>query len=210
MTDLTMNDFVHAAVRRDLARTEQALRAFRDGDASRARALRRAWETLWRQLHHHHTGEDTHIWPWLRTIHVLPEQLLDSMELEHRDMAAAMQEATDGLEALVVSPTSEVAQVAADAVARAAEVTDRHLLHEETAVVPALAEHFETPEWKVIEKQLKKSSPAFAGELFAWLLDGTRPEIADGIRATVPGPVLFVLTRVFGRRYAREVAPVWR
>jgi hypothetical protein len=27
---------------------------------------------------------------------------------------------------------------------------------------------------------------------------------------TVPTPVTVVLTRLFGRRYAREVAPTWR
>jgi hypothetical protein len=30
------------------------------------------------------------------------------------------------------------------------------------------------------------------------------------LRATVPMPVVVVLARVFGRRYGREVAPVWR
>ena len=32
MATITMNEIIHAAVRRDLARTEQALRAFEDGD----------------------------------------------------------------------------------------------------------------------------------------------------------------------------------
>ena len=47
MAELTMNDIVHAAVRRDLARMEAALRAFPDGDGERARQLQRAWALLW-------------------------------------------------------------------------------------------------------------------------------------------------------------------
>ncbi len=30
------------------------------------------------------------------------------------------------------------------------------------------------------------------------------------LRATVPLPVTAVLSRVFGRRYSRGIAPVWR
>jgi hypothetical protein len=30
------------------------------------------------------------------------------------------------------------------------------------------------------------------------------------LRSTVPAPVVALLVRLFGRRYTREVAPVWR
>jgi len=38
---------------------------------------------------------------------------------------------------------------------------------------------------------------------------GTTPAPSP-TKATVPTPVVTVLARVFGRRYYREVAPVWR
>ena len=44
MATITMNEIIHAAVRRDLARAESALRSFPDGDRSRAEALKRAWD----------------------------------------------------------------------------------------------------------------------------------------------------------------------
>ncbi len=49
-----MNQIIHAAVRRDLARTESALRALREGDTARAAEIQRAWGALWGQLRHHH------------------------------------------------------------------------------------------------------------------------------------------------------------
>ncbi|WP_295659102.1 hypothetical protein, partial [uncultured Nocardioides sp.] len=58
MASLSMNQIIHAAVRRDVARTEHALRAFREGDAARARQLQRAWQNLVRELTHHHEAED--------------------------------------------------------------------------------------------------------------------------------------------------------
>ncbi|WP_157551217.1 hemerythrin domain-containing protein [Nocardioides jensenii] len=210
MPELNMNDIIHAAVRRDLGRIEGALRTFSEGDRARAGALQRAWETLWRQLHHHHVGEDSHVWPYLRSLGVLDERMLEEMEHEHEAMAAAMTAATAGMAAFADAPTTSNAVQAADLVARAHEITEQHLVHEETAVIPFIEERWDTPEWKATEKQLRKGSPSHNGEFFAWLQDGATPEILAGLRANIPAPVVFVLSRVFGRRYAREVAPVWR
>ncbi len=131
-----MNDIIHAAVRRDLARMEGALRAFPDGDAERARQLQTAWAHLWEQLHHHHESEDAYIWPYLRGLGVLDPALLDDMESEHRAMGEAIGAATSAIDGLVADPTALVAAAAADQVAEAASVTDAHLVHEETAVQP--------------------------------------------------------------------------
>jgi len=64
---MSMNQIIHAAVRRDVARTERALRGMRDGDAERARQIQTAWRNLVRELTHHHEAEDEHLWPFLRS-----------------------------------------------------------------------------------------------------------------------------------------------
>ena len=51
---LSINQVIHAAVRRDVGRTEQALRTMPDGDTARARQIRTAWRNLVRELTHHH------------------------------------------------------------------------------------------------------------------------------------------------------------
>lgn len=205
-----MNEIIHAAVRRDLARFESALRSFPDGDGSRARGLRRAWATVDRQLHHHHESEDAYVWPYVRSLDVADPALLDAMESEHRAMAAGLDAVTSALDALVADPTTATAQAAADAVVETARVTGRHLEHEENDVMPILNERLDTPEWKAVERQLRKGSPAMAGELFAWIQDGADPTVRDALGRTVPAPVRFVLARVIGRSYHKEVAPVWR
>lgn len=209
---LNMNDLVHAAVRRDLNRMEAALRAFPDGDVKRAQDLNRAWAALWNQLHHHHTGEDTYIWPYVRGLgaDVLDPVLLDSMEAEHEAMAESMEAATGAIEALTADPSATRAAAAVEAVAHAHAVTDQHLVHEETEVVPAIMAREHTPEWKAVEKNLRKGGAKQGGEMFAWLQDGATPEVKQALTAMVPPPVLFILSRVFGRAYHREVAPVWR
>ena len=56
----------------------------------------------------------------------------------------------------------------------------------------------------------RRSSPAKAGAFFAWMQDGATPEELAALRANVPGPLVTVLSGVFGRRYRRDVAPVWK
>jgi hemerythrin-like domain-containing protein len=210
MAEMNMNEIIHAAVRRDLARMEGALRSFPEGDLQRAEQLQRAWASLWEQLHHHHRSEDAYVWPYVRRLGVLDPDLVDQMEAEHAAMAEAMTAATGAIEALVASPTVDAARAAADQVAEAARVTDEHLQHEESAVMPTIMERQETPEWKAVEKQLRKAPPLLAGRMFAWVQDGAGPEEVAALRATVPTPVLFVFSRVLGRSYHRDVAPAWR
>ncbi len=207
-----MNDILHAAVRRDLNRMESALRAFPDGDAKRAQDLNRAWAALWHQLHEHHVGEDTYVWPYVRGLgtDVLDPALLDAMEAEHEAMAAAMEAATAAVETLAADPSAATAGAAAEAVAQAHAVTDQHLVHEEKDVVPAIMAREHTPEWKAVEKNLRKGGAKQGGEMFAWLQDGASPEVQEALTGMVPAPVVFILSRVFGRAYHREVAPVWR
>ena len=205
-----MNQIIHAAVRRDLARMEAALRALPDGDADRAAGLKRAWDVLWRQLSRHHQSEDAHVWPYVRGLAVVEPSVVDAMESEHHAMAGACEAATAAIDAVVAEPTAVRATAAADAVAEAARITDSHLEHEERAITPVIRERIETSEWKTVEAELKKGSPLEAGELFAWLQDGADPEVLAALRSTIPGPVVTILSRVFGFSYHRKVAPVWR
>ncbi len=58
---------------------------------------------------------------------------------------------------------------------------------------------------------LLRSQPLpVAGRFFAWLTDGMTDEDRAFLRRTVPSPVVTVLSRVFGRRHHKEIAPTWR
>jgi AcrR family transcriptional regulator len=103
VADLTMTDIIHAAVRRDLARMEAALRAFRAEDSARAKALDRAWRTLRNQLSHH----------------------VD--EVAHEAIEESVRTATVAIAVLASDPCADHAAAAVEAVTVAAEVTDRHL-----------------------------------------------------------------------------------
>jgi hemerythrin-like domain-containing protein len=206
---LTMNRLIHGAVRRDLDRLSAALDSFPDGDESRARELDRAFVNLRRELTRHHEGEDTHIWPMLALQGVEPA-LLHDMESEHHAMAESLSETGAAMTALATSGSGAAAATARASVVRTQAVVERHLAHEESELEPQLQPLLETPEWKAVEKKLRREPPSVAGPFFAWLTDGMSEDHRAYLRSLIPAPVVTVLAKVFGRRYNRDIAPVWR
>jgi hemerythrin-like domain-containing protein len=206
---ITMNRLIHAAVRRDLDRLADSLAAFPDGDPVRAGDLDRAYVNLRRELTQHHESEDTHIWPMLARMGAEPA-LLHAMESEHHAMAEALSETGAAMTALATSGSAAAAATARASVVRTQEVVERHLTHEEAELEPQLHRYEGTPEWKAVEKELRRQPPSVAGPFFAWLTDGMSEEHRAFLRTLIPAPVVTVLAKVFGRRYNRDIAPVWR
>lgn len=206
---LTMNRVIHGAVRRDLDRLADALERMGDGDRPRAQALERAYRNLQTELTHHHEGEDTHIWPMLASVGV-DRVLLDEMESEHSAMAEALRETGAAMTALAGSGSAADAATARQSLLRTREVVERHLQHEEAEIEPLLAPHHDSPEWKAVEKKLRSQPLPVAGRFFAWLTDGMSDQHRAVLKQTVPAPVVAVLSRVFGRRYYKDVAPTWK
>ena len=88
--------------------------------------------------------------------------------------------------------------------------TVTHLDHEEAETEPALAQHDDDPAVKEMGKKFGRrigwprrasSSPGCR--------TAPRPGAEAALRDSVPGPVLAIIGGVFGRRYRKEVAPVW-
>ncbi|CAM3712100.1 hemerythrin domain-containing protein [Nocardioides zeicaulis] len=204
-----MNQVIHAAVRRDVARTEQALRALAEGDAARVSQVRTAWRNLVRELTHHHEAEDEHMWPFLAS-RGFDATLLAQMEAEHQAMKTALASVSAGLDALVATPTADHATAVADDVARAATVVKGHLEHEERDVEGLMDDLKHDADFEELTKKLRPASTLDAANALAWMQDGAGPRELEGLRAAVPRPVVAVLTTLLARRYRREVAPTWR
>ena len=160
--ELSMNRLIHAAVRRDLVRIEGGLRTMPAGDRARAEELQATWDNLRAQLTRHHEGEDTHIWPWLESVGVDPE-LLATMESEHEGLARALRECAQAIGVATSTAARADAQSAAEVVARARGVVDRHLEHEELELEPLMHAQLGTPGWKAVERKLRAASPVEAG-----------------------------------------------
>ncbi len=206
---MSMNKVIHCAVRRDLDRFRRALDAFADGDRGRAAALHRAWENFDAQLTEHHEGEHEIAWPAMKAIGI-PVTTIDTFDAEHSAMAADLASARAVMKRLSETASRSDADAAAAAMEQLQTSTVTHLDHEERETEAPLTQHEGDPAIREMGKKFsRRAGPAQAGIFFAWVQDGATPEQAAALRASVPRPVLAVLTGVFGRRYAREVAPVW-
>ena len=204
-----MNKVIHGAVRRDLDRFRRALDSFTDGDRERAAELHRAWVNFDAQLTEHHEGEHELVWPALRTIGVA-EANIESFEREHAALAAALATTRAAMDKLRTTAGRVDADAAAATMAQLQTTTVTHLDHEEQETEPTLAEHHGHAAIKEMARKFgRRASPSKAGIFFAWLQDGATPEEQTALRASVPGPVLAILGGLFGRRYRKDIAPVW-
>jgi hypothetical protein len=205
---LTLNTVIHAAVRRDLARFQDALDNFPVGSPERATQLDLAWRHLDGQLYHHHHGEETIFWPALRELGA-DESLVGDLGGEHERLAEAMTLTRNAMSALASNPDQANIDQARAAFATLGEIVDSHFTHEEGELEPMMAAAIASPQWKSAQAQIRKTqSPSATGVYFAWLLDNADPDARSFVRQEIPRPVLFLLSRVLGRSYNR-VAAVW-
>ncbi len=207
-TGMTMNAIIHAAFRRDLRRFDQALRDFPPDSQRRADELAAAWDNLAYQLHQHHHDEEVIFWPTLRSLGI-DDTLVGQLEGEHAQMLDALSSATTSMEALRADPSDSSARAARGEVGNLESVLTGHLAHEERDMEPRSLAFHATPQFKAAQKRVRRAHRGNQGTLFAWLLDGADIDARRGLRREIPPPVVFVIRRVGGRRYLRNVAPVW-
>ena len=206
---MSMNKVIHGAVRRDLDRFRRALDAFADGDRERAAALHRAWVNFDAQLTEHHEGEHEIAWPALKAIGIA-EPTIASFDAEHQKMAADLAATRDTMLTFRRTATRADADVAAAAMETLQTTTVTHLDHEEQETESALVAHEGDPAMKEMGRKFsRRTGLAKAGIFFAWMEDGATAEEKSALAANVPRPVLAVIGGIFGRRYRKEVAPVW-
>lgn len=208
MATMTMNKAIHCAVRRDLQRFSDAAAAFRDGDQARAGALGTAWDNFDTQLTHHHEGEHEIAWPAMLAIGVDQSQI-DGFDSEHEAMAAALARARSAMTAFRTSGTATDATAFRTAVTELQAVTELHLSNEEAISEQLMLDQADNPVIKEMGKKFGKVPLTQGGIFFAWVQDGSDPDAQAAIEAYVPKPVLAIIGGIFGRRYRREVAPVW-
>ena len=206
---MSMNKIIHGAVRRDLARLRAALADLDEDDRGRAADLQRAFIHLDGQLTSHHEGEHEIAWPALTALGVDPD-LITRFDQEHEAMSAALAETRVAMSALAASAGTKEIEGAVAAAERLETVTCAHLDHEESETEPVFHSRYDDPALVAMVKKFRgHQSIGVTGAMLAWLQDGAGPEERAGLRDNVPAPVVTIVGGLFGRRYRREIAPVW-
>lgn len=189
--DFTMMYVAHDAFRRDLARLLAAARA---GEGLSPAALA-TWQLFSRQLHTHHSAEDTALWPRLRAAIEVEEErvLLDEMEAEHSELDPRLARIEAALESRRVDGlVSEL-----DGLARGLSA---HMRHEEDAALPLVERRIGAHGWKAFGDQIRDQNGGIKGGALylPWVLDGATDDVKARVLGLLPLPA-----RLLYRRWER-------
>jgi len=206
--ETTLNPAIHAAFRRDLSRFDDALNVLDPDNRPRADQLVAAWDNFSYQLHRHHQDEESFFWPAFRELGVDPA-IVDQLNAEHDVMVRALTDADDAMRVLGSDSNADDAKAARIAIAELAHVLGDHLDHEQRDLDPFSVEHKHTKQHKAAERAARKAHTEGAGTFFAWLSDGCNEDTRRILRREVPPPVLWLITRIGGRDYAKRIAATW-
>lgn len=194
----------HRVMLADLLRLGDLTTAVRDRDVictpGRARAISRYVELLCDSIHHHHTTEDTVLWPVIQASvgdHVDLSELID----DHAALDPRLEQLQARAAAFRLSMGDRhIAGLMAIELAELAALLTEHINDEEMAVFPMITEHVSVTDWATVEKAARKGGSLwFEGpRALAVMNDDERAQLAGQA-----GIELRMMLAVVGLRYRR-------
>jgi hemerythrin-like domain-containing protein len=187
--DFTMMYVAHDAFTRDLARL---LSAARRGSAQSTEA-KATWQMFNRQLTTHHETEDASLWPRLRSVVTLPDEMtiLDDMEAEHESLDPLLEGVDDSL----VRGSSEPKLV--DQLEALATSLGAHMRHEEMAALPLIERRIGQSGWDAFGKDIRSAVGGMSAgpQYLPWVLDGAPEPARKAVLGLLPPPVRLLYKR---------------
>jgi hemerythrin-like domain-containing protein len=200
--DMTVMYLMHHAFRRDLRKFAEAVPVTPVDDLATWAALARRWERFSEILHHHHSGEDAGIWPFLlERAHPAERRTLEAMEAEHERIDPLLLCCGEGFAALAAPGTGaggrsreERRAGLAVRLAETRELLGSHLRHEETEAMVILQRHMTAEDWERIEKEhfQSKSDLGYLLYVVPWLADDLPRDVFDRVLDDAGTPMRIV------------------
>jgi iron-sulfur cluster repair protein YtfE (RIC family) len=198
---------IHRIFRRGFPELAALVHAVPPGDTARAGAVAPQLEFLLNGLHHHHTAEDTTIWP--RLLERAPEaahEVIARMPSDHDAVDVQVTRIRDLLPGWRANPTPRELATAIDELDR---LLVAHLDVEEREILPLVEVHLTEAEWQ------QAGEDAFADftndeKLVATgqMIDVASPEEAAMFMGRLPTPIRVMWKLLGHRKYRRYIAGV--
>lgn len=192
--DLSAFLLAHAGFRVELGRIADVLD--RPRDAAHAALVESQLDLVLTVLHHHHTDEDTWIWPELRRRAPEAAAALDALEEQH-----------DRIDPLVAVASDRGAPLGERVLALRSlqQALRRHLDDEERDAVPLVERCFTAEEWvqhgrDVVGGYERSTVPL----LFGWVCAAGSPDLVARALSEFPLPVRLVFRFVWWPAYRRR------
>jgi hypothetical protein len=207
-----MNRVFHAALRRDLERAISSLGGSGHPTPAQRAALAEHVGLVLDLLHHHHTGEDTGLWPMVRRRAPDLGAQLDMMEAEHASVAGAIIYTRTAARQYAATTDPSAARRLREALVELSRLLLPHLDHEETEVMPRVMRALSQRDWSVLSRREMRnwSSLALAGTGMVWMADGLQ-ETERAIFNQQVSPVFrWLVDKRYGPAYRRRAALAFR
>lgn len=201
--DMTVMYLMHHAFRRDLRKFGTAVPRTPVDDHATWVALAERWERFSEILHHHHSGEDAGIWPFLlERAHPAERQTLLAMEAEHEKIDPLLQCCGEGFAELAGGgsggtagrPPEEARAALAVRLAEAQQLLGNHLRHEESEAMVILQRRMTSDDWSRIEEEHFKSQDTLGFLLYVvpWIADELPEQVLADVLADAGTPMKVV------------------
>ncbi|MBG6105996.1 hypothetical protein IW249_006410 [Micromonospora vinacea] len=196
---------VHSAFRREFPAAAALARTVAANDSATASRVAEHVLLLTGLLNLHHAGEDEKVWPKL--LQRGPNEiapLVETMERQHEGLHEALVE----VERLATVWRWRATSADRDAVASAVDAMIppmlEHLVTEETHLLALIDKYLTDKEWAEVGAAAMASMPkSLLPMAFGMVLRDGTPEYVAGLKAVVPGPAWFVLSRIGPGAYTR-------
>ena len=203
-----MNQLFHAALRRDLERTIDSLTAAGNSTSAQRVALAEHVDLVLDLLHHHHTGEDTGLWPLVRRRAPDLGSQLDMMEAEHTSVAGAIVSTRTAARHYAATTDPSAARRLRASLVELSGVLLPHLDHEETEVMPRVMGALTDRDWSTLSRRELRNwnSFALAGTGLVWMADGMAQQDREVFNRQVSAIFRWLVDKRYGVAYRRRTA----
>jgi hypothetical protein len=206
---------MHHGFRRDLNRFAEAVAKTPVEARETWALLAERWELLAEVLHHHHSGEDAGIWPWLmERVQEKDKATLVAMEAEHGEIDPLLQACGEGFRRLANVADEDARAALTVRIVATRDGLARHLAHEETDAIALIQTLMTQEEWLELDEEHFKDEKLTLGKVLrivpwaAYDLDReARERVLD--EAGLPFRIVWRLTRRgFAKRERKAFAYV--
>lgn len=196
---------VHTALLREFRLAPLAVARVRPTDRRGRRRVDAHLRLLGDLLHHHHTGEDTLLWPPLRA--VLPPAgvaLLDEADGQHQALDAALERVAEHRRQWAADAREDDRDELCAALRDLHALLAEHLDTEERELLPLAAAHLTPDQWAAVGAAGAASVPRSKLLLvFGMFWYEGDPGVLAAMLADAPPPVRSLVPRIAPRSYAR-------
>jgi hemerythrin-like domain-containing protein len=202
---------IHSAFRRELRLAPALVRSVEHGDRLRAGIVSVHLDLVDRFLHHHHSIEDSMVWPKL--LDRVPAEIMpivELMETQHEIVADVLKRTTAlRMEWRKDADSSRAAELAS-LYARLHDALVQHLDAEEQHVMPLVEACMTQKEWATIGKAAQRGTALKDGPRMLGMLayDGD-PDVIQDMLGAVPGPMRGIVLKIGRRAYAKHATRVY-